>query len=276
MAIDAPIHSNANNLPRVLGAGLPVLLVFWQKDCSPCDQLAPTLDKLAKSYAGRALIVKVNAAEEPTLLGRYNISSLPSIVFIKGGKELATAVGAAVERDLAAWLDHLTENAACPPVPSGPSIPASAPAATYAPSYAAGATARTAGQTYGTAGGPSGPAQSAGPSTATGQGVPVVLTDASFDQVIRNSDVPVMVDFWAVWCGPCKMVAPVVEQLGREFAGRALMAKLNVDENPAVSSRYGIQSIPTLMIFKKGQVVDRIVGAQPAPVLRQRLAQQVG
>jgi thioredoxin 1 len=275
MAIDAPIHSNANNLPRVLGAGLPVLLVFWQKDCSPCDQLAPTLDKLAKSYAGRALIVKINAADEPALLGRYNISALPSIVFVKGGKELETAVGVAAERDLAAWLDHLTRSAGRPPVPSGASIPVSAPAATYAPGYAAGGTARPAGQTYEAAGGSRSPAQGGGPSTAAGQGVPIVLTDASFDQVIRNSEVPVMVDFWAVWCGPCKMVAPVVEQLGREYAGRALMAKLNVDENPAVASRYGIQSIPTLMIFKKGQVVDRIVGAQPAPVLRQRLAQQV-
>jgi thioredoxin 1 len=275
MAIDAPIHSNANNLPRVLGAGLPVLLVFWQKDCSPCDQLAPTLDKLAKSYAGRALIVKVNIAEEAALLGRYNISSIPSIVFVKGGKELATAAGAIAERDLAAWLDHLTGSAVRPPVPSGSSIPISAPAATYAPGYSAGASVRPAGQTYETTGEPGGPVQTGGPSTATGLGGPVVLTDASFDQVIRNSDVPVMVDFWAVWCGPCKMVAPVVEQLGREFVGRALMAKLNVDENPGVASRYGIQSIPTLMIFKKGQVVDRIVGAQPAPVLRQRLAQQV-
>jgi thioredoxin 1 len=263
MAIDAPIHSNANNLPRVLGAGLPVLLVFWQKDCSPCGQLAPALDKLAKSYAGRALIVKINAAEEPALLAQYNITGLPSIVFVKGGKELGTAVGAVAEGDLAAWLDHLSGNSARPAIPSGPSIPVSSSASAYATGYS--------GQNYEAAGGSRG----AGPTTATGQGVPIVLTDASFDQVIRNSDVPVMVDFWAVWCGPCKMVAPVVEQLGREYAGRALMAKLNVDENPAVASRYGIQSIPTLMIFKKGQVVDRIVGAQPAPVLRQRLAQQV-
>ena len=275
MAIDAPIHSNANNLPRVLGAGLPVLLVFWQKDCAPCDQLSPTLDKLAKSYAGRALIVKINAADEPALLGRYDITSLPSIVFVKSGKELATAVGAVVERDLAAWLDHLTGSGERPAVPSGPSVPIRAPAATYAQGYTPGGAARPAGQAYETTGGSQGPAQGGGAATATGQGTPVVLTDASFDQVIRNSDVPVMVDFWAVWCGPCKMVAPVVEQLGREYAGRALMAKLNVDENPGVASRYGIQSIPTLMIFKKGQVVDRIVGAQPAPVLRQRLAQQV-
>ncbi len=273
MAIDAPIHSSANNLPRVLSAGLPVLLVFWQKDCSPCDRLAPTLDKLAKSYAGRALVVKVNAADEPALLARYNISSLPSIVFAKGGKELATAVGAATEPDLAAWLDHLTGNAPRPPVPSGASIPVSAPAAAYAPGQTAGGTARPAGHSYEASGGSRGPGP--GVSAAAGPGTPVVVTDTSFDQVVRNSKVPVMVDFWAVWCGPCKMVAPVVEQLGREYAGRALMAKLNVDENPAVASRYGIQSIPTLMIFKNGQVVDRIVGAQPAPVLRQRLAQQV-
>ena len=104
MAIDAPIHSNANNLPRA-GRRVASPARILAKYCSPCNQLAPTLDKLAKTYAGRALIVKSNAAEEPVLLAQYNISSLPSIVFVKGGKELGTAVGAVAEADwLPGWI----------------------------------------------------------------------------------------------------------------------------------------------------------------------------
>ena len=103
----------------------------------------------------------------------------------------------------------------------------------------------------------------------------MVLTDANFDQVIRQSTGPVLVDFWAVWCGPCKMIAPHVAAMAQEFAGRAVVGKLNVDENPQVAGQYGIMSIPTLLIFSDGKVVDQIVGVQPAQVLRQRLTRHV-
>jgi thioredoxin 1 len=105
--------------------------------------------------------------------------------------------------------------------------------------------------------------------------VPQTITDANFDQLI-HSKVPVLVDFWAEWCGPCRMIAPSVEQLAQEFAGRAIVGKLNVDHNPHSARRYNIMSIPALYIFKEGQVIDRIIGAQPLPVLRQRLARAVG
>ena len=101
------------------------------------------------------------------------------------------------------------------------------------------------------------------------------ITDATVEEVLQT-DKLVIIDFWAEWCGPCRMVAPSVEQLAKEFAGRAIVGKLNVDHNPATARRYQIMSIPALYIFKNGQVIDRIVGAQPLPVLRQRLAQAVG
>jgi thioredoxin 1 len=104
-----------------------------------------------------------------------------------------------------------------------------------------------------------------------GNAKPLTLTDATFQQVI-NSSQPVLVDFWAPWCGPCRMVAPHVEQLAKEFQGRAVVGKLNVDENPQTAQRYNIMSIPALLIFKNGAVVDQMVGAQPFQVLQQRLA----
>ena len=100
------------------------------------------------------------------------------------------------------------------------------------------------------------------------------LNDSNFDQAI-NSDKPVLVDFWAVWCGPCKMIGPLVEELAGDYEGKAVVAKLNVDENPQVTARFGVRSIPTLLVFKNGQVVDKQVGAVPKSVLSQKLQAQV-
>jgi len=86
-------------------------------------------------------------------------------------------------------------------------------------------------------------------------------TDGNFEPEILKSDLPAMVDFWAPWCGPCQVIAPVIEEFAKEYAGRLKVAKMNVDENPATPSRYGIRGIPTVMIFKQGKVFDQIVGA---------------
>ncbi|MCW5912921.1 MAG: thioredoxin [Cyclobacteriaceae bacterium] len=106
-------------------------------------------------------------------------------------------------------------------------------------------------------------------------GKTIELTDSTFDQAI-SSEKPVLVDFWAEWCGPCKMIGPVVEELAGDYEGKAVVAKLNVDENPQVTARFGVRNIPTLLVFKNGQVVDKQVGAVPKSVLSQKLQAQVG
>ena len=256
MAIDTVIHTNTQSVDRVLGTGLPVMLVFWKRSVPQSTELDPVLNQLASRYAGRALIAKVDADAEPELVKRYEIRLLPSIVAIKDGKPVATLAGRVSDQAIQDWLKYLVEGGRRPAVTSGPGTPT----VIGQPLPANGKHSASA-------------AQSATVRDTTA--APLTLTDASFDQVI-NGKLPVLVDFWAEWCGPCKMVAPSVVQLAQEFAGRAVVAKLNVDENQNTARRYNIMSIPALYIFKEGRVVDQIIGAQPLPVLRDRLARAVG
>ena len=102
-------------------------------------------------------------------------------------------------------------------------------------------------------------------------GEPIHVTDETFEELVLGAELPVMVDFWAPWCGPCRMIAPVVEELARTYDGRAVMAKINTDENAYTPSRYGIMGIPTLILFKNGEEVDRVVGFAPRKSLEERL-----
>jgi thioredoxin 1 len=99
----------------------------------------------------------------------------------------------------------------------------------------------------------------------------IEVNDANFEEVVLQSDMPVLVDFWAEWCGPCRMVSPIVEELAKEYEGKAIVAKMDVDSNPGIPVKYGIRNIPTILFFKGGEIADKQVGAVPKTVLSQKL-----
>ena len=105
---------------------------------------------------------------------------------------------------------------------------------------------------------------------------PIPVSDSNFEQTVLQAKLPVLVDFWAAWCGPCRMVAPVVEELAREYEGKISFAKLDVDHNPKTASTYGIMSIPTLLLFKEGKPVSHIVGFRPKAELKRTLDTALG
>jgi len=99
----------------------------------------------------------------------------------------------------------------------------------------------------------------------------VEITDANFDEVVMNSDKPVVVDFWAEWCGPCRMVGPIIEEMSNEYEGKAIIGKVDVDANPGVSAKFGVRNIPTILFVKNGEVADKSVGAVPKGQLTSKL-----
>ena len=104
----------------------------------------------------------------------------------------------------------------------------------------------------------------------------VTVTDSNFQEEVLNADQPVLVDFWATWCGPCRMIAPIIEELAEEYEGRAKVVKMDVDNNPQVPMQFGIRSIPTLLFFKDGQVADQLIGAVPKKQLAEKLEALAG
>lgn len=239
MPIDSVIHTNQYSLDRVLQTGLPVLLVFWRQDAALDGQTDAALDQLAKRYAGRGLIAKVDAAAEPGLVKRFAVAALPSIVVTKGGKTEATLSGRVSAADLGAWLAYLVEGGPRPAAASGPGAAAQPHANGH----------------FGAQSGAQG-----------GASAPITLTDGNFQQVISGPG-PVLVDFWAAWCGPCRVVAPELEQMASAHAGRVVVLKVDTDALPDVAGRYAIRAIPTFLRFDRGKETKRSGGAQSAAAL---------
>ena len=104
---------------------------------------------------------------------------------------------------------------------------------------------------------------------------PIHVTDSEFQEKVLNSSTPVVVDFWAPWCGPCRMVAPILEELAEEYDDKLVIAKVNTDENPEWAMKYGVQGIPTMLFVKDGELVDRIVGAAPKPSIQQHVKEML-
>lgn len=227
MTIADVLNTNTQSIDRILNAGLPVMLIFWRPSSPPVQD--QELQELARRYAGRAILARVNADDEPALVQRFRVATTPLYLLVRNGKPEIALASEEARQNVAGWLAHFIEGKPQPKTTPRPSA------------------------------------------QAASDGKPLILTDATFDQTI-NQPLPVLVDFWAPWCGPCRMVAPSVEKLAQEFAGRAVVGKLNVDENQMTAQRYRVMSIPTLIIFKNGQPVDQIVGVQPYPALQQRLA----
>jgi len=104
---------------------------------------------------------------------------------------------------------------------------------------------------------------------------PIEISDQNFDSEVLQSDLPTLVDFWAEWCGPCKLIAPVIEELAQEYDGKIKFAKLNVDENPQKAGMFGVMSIPNLKLFKNGKIVDEVVGAAPKEIFQRVLEKHI-
>lgn len=198
--------------------------------------LRQSLDDLARQYAGRVLIITLARRDASQAASRFGVSRYPTLVTARDGKPVARQESAGPE-DLKPHIAHLLGEA-----PAPDSRPADRPIS--------------------------------GTKQANARG-PVNIREAEFEREVLRADRPVLVDFWAPWCGPCHMVAPTLEAIARDHGQSLKVVKVNVDENPSLSGRYGVMSIPTMIVFNGGREADRWTGALPEKALRGRVARWI-
>jgi thioredoxin 1 len=228
-SFDAPITTDDNNLKKVLAQNLPIVLVLFDSRTGADKPLEDTLSKAAKKHAGDLLVVRVDVAHSPRAFEEYGCPQTPAIITL-GNKGMLSGRKAKSQASRVRPADvraHIDYL-----LDKGPEPGADAP-------------------------------KSASPS---GKHSTKHVTDATFKNEVLKSQVPVLVDFWAPWCGPCLSVAPLIEQIAQEFAGKVKVVKLNTDENPTISRQFQVMSIPTFIVFRNGQAVERRVGANPRAI----------
>jgi len=204
-------------------------------DSEPSADLQQTLDELAHKYAGKVLVVRLSRKDGPETIKKFDIGQFPALLSVRTGRPVARQDHVNAN-DVRAHIAHLAGEG---PMPSA-HTPESQPS----------------------------------PKQVASEG-PLQVNEAEFEREVLQSERPVLVDFWAEWCGPCRMMEPALEKLARQYGDTLKVVKVNVDDNPGISSRYGITGIPTMLIIQNGREADRLVGALPASALRNRLARWI-
>lgn len=223
---DTPITTDDRSLSKVLGQNLPVAVFFYDGRQKPDKPLEDAVNRLASKHAGELLIARVDIAANPGAHRQYGNPRAPAIVTLEKallGRKVKSQAEGVRPADVRAHIDYLLGKG---PLPTG----------------------RRA-------------AEPEKPKAARAGAMHV--TDATFEKAVLKSSLPVFVDFWAPWCGPCLSVAPLIDKLAGEYAGRVKIVKLNTDENPVTMRRFQIQAIPTFITFRNGRPVARRSGASP-------------